>query len=135
MGFGETLRELREEKGLTQKELGKIINISDRVIGYYEANNRFPKDEYVLKQLADLFGVSLDYLVGRTNKRMPLEEYIAESPEAYDIQLKDLPSEAIQRVKEYVDLMRLKYKPTTQGGHSKGSTGKNNNIRRSGTNK
>ncbi len=132
MGFGETLRELREEKGLTQRELGRIINISDRVIGYYEANNRFPKDEYVLKQLADLFGVSLDYLVGRTNKRMPLEEYIAESPEAYDIQLKDLPSEAIQRVKEYVDLMRLKYKPT-QG--SKGSAGKNNNTRRSGTNR
>ncbi len=131
MGFGETLRELREEKGLTQRELGRIINISDRVIGYYEANNRFPKDEYVLKQLADLFGVSLDYLVGRTNKRMPLEEYIAESPEAYDIQLKDLPSEAIQRVKEYVDLMRLKYKPT-QG---KSSAGKNNNTRRSGTNK
>ncbi len=132
MGFGETLRELREEKGLTQRELGKIINISDRVIGYYEANNRFPKDEYVLKQLADLFGVSLDYLVGRTNKRMPLEEYIAESPEAYDIQLKDLPSEAIQRVKEYVDLMRLKYKPT-QG--SKSGSGKNNNTRRSGTNR
>ena len=38
MKFGDILRELREEKGLTQKELGTIINISDRVIGYWESN-------------------------------------------------------------------------------------------------
>jgi len=140
MGFGDILRELREEKGMTQRELGRIINISDRVIGYYEANNRFPKDEYVLKKLADFFGVSLDYLVGRTSKRMPLDEYIAESPEAYDIRLGDLPDEAIQRVKEYVELMRLKYKNTAVRSHGKslpgkGSTGRNTNSGRPGSNK
>jgi len=45
MLFGDHPKMLRKEKEITQKQLGKIINISDRVIGYYESNNRFPKDE------------------------------------------------------------------------------------------
>ena len=50
MNFGQKLRTLREEKSLTQKELGNILDISDRVIGYYESGDRFPKDESKLKQ-------------------------------------------------------------------------------------
>lgn len=64
MRFGDILKQLREEKGITQKELGKYINVSDRVIGYYESNNRFPKDETILINIAKYFNVSLDYLVG-----------------------------------------------------------------------
>jgi len=41
MAFGDRLKLLREEKGVTQKDIGKLLNISDRVIGYYEQNNRF----------------------------------------------------------------------------------------------
>jgi len=116
MGFGDRLKELREEKGITQKELGKIINISDRVIGYYEANNRFPKDEYVLKKLADFFDVTIDYLVDRDSCRKSPNEYVAETSQEYSINLNDLPEEAIKRVKEYVELMRLKYK-SNQGNN------------------
>ncbi len=111
MGFGDRLKELREEKGITQKELGKIINISDRVIGYYEANNRFPKDEYVLKKLADFFEVSIDYLVDRIPNRKHAEGYVAESGAIYNFDLDDLPDEAIKRVEEYIELLRLKYAP------------------------
>lgn len=68
MKFGDILRELREEKSLTQKELGTIINISDRVIGYWESNNRFPKDGNIIVELANFFGVSTDYLFGNTGK-------------------------------------------------------------------
>lgn len=69
MLFGDRLRMLREEKGLTQKELGEIVKVSERVIGYYEANNRFPKDENTLKRMADYFNVSVDFLIGRTDIR------------------------------------------------------------------
>ena len=69
MKFGDILRELREEKGLTQKELGTIINISDRVIGYWESNNRFPKDSTIIVELANFFGVSTDYLLNNTNNK------------------------------------------------------------------
>ena len=36
--LGDRLRHLREEKGVTQKELGNFINVSDRVVGYYESS-------------------------------------------------------------------------------------------------
>ncbi|WP_039652405.1 helix-turn-helix domain-containing protein [Clostridium tyrobutyricum] len=69
MLFGDRLRYLREEKGVTQKELGNFINVSDRVVGYYESNDRFPKDEKTLKKIADYFNVSIDYLLGRTDNK------------------------------------------------------------------
>jgi Predicted transcriptional regulators len=110
MGFGDRLKELREECGITQKELGKILNISDRVIGYYEANDRFPKDENVLKTIADYFNVSVDYLVGRTGQRNFYREMIAESRPSYNLDVNDLPEEALKKVEEYIDLIRSKYK-------------------------
>lgn len=69
MGFGDRLKELRKEKSLSQEQLGEILNISRRVIGYYETNERFPKDEDTLKKIADFFDVTIDYLVGRTDKK------------------------------------------------------------------
>ncbi len=67
MLFGDRLKMLREDKDITQKELGVSVGVSDRVIGYYESNDRFPKDENILKAFADYFNVSVDYLVGRTD--------------------------------------------------------------------
>lgn len=68
MSFGDRLRMLREDKDVTQKELGNAVGVSDRVIGYYESNDRFPKDESTLKKLADYFDVPTDYLLGRVDK-------------------------------------------------------------------
>lgn len=41
MLFGDRLKILREEKNITQIELGKALDISNRVIAYYESNDRF----------------------------------------------------------------------------------------------
>jgi len=111
MLFGNRLKGLREEKGITQKQLGKVINISDRVIGYYESSDRFPKDEIILKMLADYFNVSIDYLVGRTSLRSPQSEYVAESKSSYSLNIEGLPVEAIKMIEEYIELIRLKYDP------------------------
>lgn len=64
MLFGDRLRKLREKAGLTQAELGQIIGSSDRVIGYYESNNRFPKKPETLQKISEVFNVSIDYLLG-----------------------------------------------------------------------
>ncbi|CEP89797.1 transcriptional regulator [[Clostridium] sordellii] len=64
--FGERLKALRKSLNLTQKELGEKLNVSGRVVGYYESNDRFP-DKDTLTKIADFFEVSLDYLLGRTN--------------------------------------------------------------------
>jgi len=66
--LGERLRMLRKEKGLTQEELGRIIGVEKSTISYYESNRSTPNDEIKAK-LADFFGVSLDYLLGRTDIR------------------------------------------------------------------
>ncbi|CEQ20882.1 helix-turn-helix domain-containing protein [Paraclostridium sordellii] len=66
--FGERLKSLRKSLNLTQKELGEKLNVSGRVVGYYESNDRFP-DKDTLTKIADFFEVSVDYLLGRTNSK------------------------------------------------------------------
>lgn len=62
MTFGERLRELRKSRHMTQKELGKALFISERVISYYEQNERFPSDTMTIIRIAEFFDVSVDYL-------------------------------------------------------------------------
>ena len=65
--IGNRIKLLREELGLKQDELAKALNISPSSIGMYETNKREPNNEITIK-LADFFGVSTDYLLGRENK-------------------------------------------------------------------
>lgn len=65
---GNRLKILREEKSLTQMDLGKIFNISDATINRYEKELRQP-DTDTLNKLADFFCVTIDYLLGRTDVR------------------------------------------------------------------
>lgn len=63
------LRDLREEKGLTQKDLAQILGLSSKsTITNYEQNNRDPDYETLIK-IAKYFEVSIDYLLGQTDKR------------------------------------------------------------------
>ncbi|MEG0502942.1 MAG: helix-turn-helix transcriptional regulator, partial [Cellulosilyticaceae bacterium] len=60
MQFGDRLKALRKERKMTQRDLADCLNISDRVAGYYESNERFPKDAHTLTSIANVFNVSLD---------------------------------------------------------------------------
>ena len=59
------LKELRESKRLTQKEVAEIIGYSEISYARYEKGEREP-DIRTLCKLADHFKVSVDYLIGRT---------------------------------------------------------------------
>ena len=61
--FGDRLKELRLEKGLTQKQLAEEVNLPSSAIGFWELGKRSPSLDAVI-QLAKYFGVSLDYLAG-----------------------------------------------------------------------
>lgn len=63
--FAERLKELREKYDLSQSELGKTLNVTPQSISNYETGKRMPEISELIK-LADYFGVSIDYLVGRT---------------------------------------------------------------------
>ena len=68
MNLGKRLRALREEKKITQEQLGAIINLSKANISKYESGDVEPNNE-TLQKLADLFDVSTDYLFGRSDER------------------------------------------------------------------
>ena len=63
MKFSERLRELRKSKGYTQEALAKTIGITPGAIGLYEQDRREP-DNDTLIALAEIFGISVDYLLG-----------------------------------------------------------------------
>lgn len=61
------LRELREDNDLTQAEIAKILNISQRAYSHYEIGSREIPLELLIK-LADYYSVSLDYIAKRKTK-------------------------------------------------------------------
>ena len=67
--FGNKLRTLRTQAGMSQTELAKKLNITKSVVSYYELQERTPSPD-VLVQLADIFHVSTDYLLGLNHKKM-----------------------------------------------------------------
>lgn len=68
MSFGEILRELLNDRGLTQKQLATSLNIAASTMGNYIQNSREPDFE-TLKRLADFLDVSVDYLLGHRSKK------------------------------------------------------------------
>ena len=62
------LKECRKEKGLTQGQVAIYCDITEKAYQNYELMTREPKVEILIK-IANLFDVSLDYLVGRTDQR------------------------------------------------------------------
>lgn len=64
------IKDLREDADLTQNDVGKAINISQRAYSYYENGQRLIPPT-VLCSLADLYGVSVDYILGRTDIKEP----------------------------------------------------------------
>lgn len=64
--FGARIREQRKLRGWTMKQLGQMLELAESTISGYENEIRKPDPDTLLK-LADLFEVSVDYLLGRTD--------------------------------------------------------------------
>ena len=62
------IRDLREDHDYTQAKVGEMINVPQRTYAYYEAGQRMVPPE-VLKRLADLYNVSVDYILERTDEK------------------------------------------------------------------
>ncbi len=60
------LKELRLEKGLKLREIADYMNVTVRAISRYETGEREPSVEQIIK-FCDLFDVSADYLIGRSD--------------------------------------------------------------------
>lgn len=69
--IAKNIQKLRQEKGMTQLELAEKINYSDKTVSKWERGESLP-DIVVLKSVADLFEVTLDYLVEEEHDGKPV---------------------------------------------------------------
>ena len=90
--FGVSLRKLREERGLTQKEMAALFGVNRATISHYEGNLSYPTAD-ILVNMANYFHITVDRLLGRTEG----------APEL----LEGLTDEQIQSVKEIIRQYRL----------------------------
>lgn len=101
--IGDRLRLLLEERDMTQGELANKLSVVHSTISHYCADKRIP-DAKTLKRLADFFDVSVDYLLGRTIVKAPIETIAAHRDGEGEWTEEEL--EDIEKFKEFVRMKR-----------------------------
>jgi len=96
---GKKLRELRENAGLTQKELAQIIDVKSSEISQYEKGKRTPRWNRFNK-LLDFFNVSADYVLGR-------EVSVVSDDEEYKVRLSKNDLQMLRELKNYPKLYEV----------------------------
>lgn len=66
--IGYRISELRKQAGMSQFQLAKVLDIAASTLGMYETGKREPSLK-VMQRIADYFGVTTDYLLGRPEKK------------------------------------------------------------------
>lgn len=92
--FGTKLKELRQQAGMTQKQLADRLWLSKAAVSYYEQSLRYPSPEILVK-LAGIFHVTTDHLLGIEDKKQTID-------------VTDLPDEDIEFLENAVRLLRKK---------------------------
>lgn len=103
--LGDSLRNAREAKNFTQKEVSKKTGINNKTISNYENDVSLP-DPITLKAFADIYETSVDYLLGRPQNKENV--FTGEYKKSLDVS--DLPDEAIKQAEEYIGLLRMKFR-------------------------
>ena len=106
--FGNFIKELRKEKGITQKELGEKLNITDKAISKWERGLSFP-DITMLNLLAEFFEVDVSELLNgeKGNKKdIDIEKVVNEAIEKYK-NLEEKRKFKIKRIKKITGILSL----------------------------
>lgn len=101
MDLGSKIRKLREEQGISQLEFLKKIKMSNSVLSRIEQGERSVRDDELVI-FADFFGVSTDYLLGRTSVRNHPETFAAHTDE-------DMSDEAKAELENFKEFLKMKY--------------------------
>ena len=73
MLFGDRLRQIRKERGMTQEQLAEILGTSKQVLSRYEKNQRAPKIT-IATDYAEKLGIDVEYLLGDTEEAVNFHE-------------------------------------------------------------
>ncbi len=112
--FGERLRRARERKGLTQAQVMKITNITDKSLSRYENGASAPDPDTIL-ELIKLYDVSADYIMGlspvmgnagdaASGTSLAAPALVTE-PDAHEM-LEGLSGEARKKAEEYIEMLK-----------------------------
>ncbi len=122
MNVGERITQLRIERGIYQKQLADNLQVSVATISNYE-NGRHIPDPHTLCEIANYFGVTTDYLLGRTHFRY--DPQFLKRPIAKNYTIADLVNTSLElspknkvALVEYVKLLKLKESSTLDASES-----------------
>ena len=111
--FAKRFKQLRSEKGLSQKELRLEFNekyyrnYKPSAISYYETGKRMPEIDSI-KDFADFFGVSISYLLGDSDVRNPDDlELVQPSEENLWGKIKSLSPKDREKAEEYITMLKI----------------------------
>jgi transcriptional regulator with XRE-family HTH domain len=113
--IGKRLKHARERKKLSQIEAAKLLGISNGTLSGYERNYRDP-DTNILEKMADLYEVTTDYLLGRTDDPTPSNVDkikklgLKEDEEIHFFDLEGMSDEDIEFIKNQIEFLRKKAK-------------------------
>lgn len=103
------IKKLREEKGIFQKDLAKLLKVSIPAINYYE-NEKRAMDTETASTLADYFNVSVDYLLGKSNIRNPQKIELDDMDIAFASGIKGLNKKNQEIAKNIIEGLLAKQK-------------------------
>lgn len=97
--LGNNIKELRKQKHLTQKDLAKLMHVSQQTIGAWETERAIPGSD-TLALLANLFNVSTDYLLGRDPREDDLKTAdLADDDTIFTFEGKPIPEQDLEYMK------------------------------------
>lgn len=121
--FSERLRTLRQKHEYRQKDIADRLGVSESAYGYYEQGRREPSQEALIK-LAEIFDVTVDYLLGRTDDphgyATPSNDGLSLEEQKVLQTLRDLPPDKRQEVADFADF--LKYRTAERGRDEQSAT-------------
>ena len=95
------LRELRTSKGMSQLEVATELGITQQAYANYERGAR-QADYNTLKKLSDIFGVSIDFILCKTDVSTPLSEQLSDHEFALWGEIHDLDDDEKQDILDYI---------------------------------
>jgi len=116
MSLGGKVKELREKKGMNQKQLAEASDITQATISRIESGQVKQLKSEALKRLAEALGVTVDYLVGKNDKLTP-KDIVHSDPDAqyifrgYD----KLSAKGKEQLKDFVGFLNRQEKKEKRG--------------------
>lgn len=99
------LKLLREERGLYQKDIAKLLSVSIPAVNQYESGKRDMSTDTILK-LADFFNVSTDYLLGKSDIRNIEELKQVRFANSGGVNTEGLDEEDLKELQRHIEYMK-----------------------------